>query len=205
MTVKECLIFSAKLKLPPDVNKEERVQELIDSLRLNKCVNTKIGGPLLKGISGGEKKRTSIGVELITDPNLIFLDEPTTGLDSFTATIVIEILQSLAISGRTVITTIHQPNSEIYKMFDQLMLICKGKVIYMNSACMAVDYFSEIGYVCPPTTNPAEYFMDMMSIQDFEDSEEEGNQKQEENDNISDAYNMKIEFLAEQYNESNLK
>lgn len=84
-----------------------RVEEIITELRLGKCRNTKIGGPLVKGVSGGERKRTSIGVELITDPTLIFLDEPTTGLDSFTATSVIETLRELAMSGRTVISTIH--------------------------------------------------------------------------------------------------
>lgn len=85
----------------------ERVGEIIKELRLNKCQYTKIGGPLVKGVSGGERKRTSIGVELITDPNLIFLDEPTTGLDSFTATSVVEMLKDLAFSGRTVVCTIH--------------------------------------------------------------------------------------------------
>ena len=80
-----------------------RVEEIIKELRLKKCENTKIGGPLLIGVSGGERKRTSIGVELITDPNLIFLDEPTTGLDSFTATSVMETLNELAKTGRTII------------------------------------------------------------------------------------------------------
>jgi len=74
---------------------------------LTKCQNTKVGGALVKGISGGERKRTSIGVELITDPQLIFLDEPTTGLDSFTAAAVMETLRALAASGRTVVSTIH--------------------------------------------------------------------------------------------------
>lgn len=83
-----------------------------------KAAETKIGGPLVKGVSGGERKRTSIGVELITDPNLIFLDEPTTGLDSFTATSVVEVLKEMANQGRTVISTIHQPNSDIFNMFD---------------------------------------------------------------------------------------
>ena len=78
---------------------------------------------MVKGISGGERKRTSIGVELITDPQLIFLDEPTTGLDSFTAAGVMETLRALASSGRTVVSTIHQPNSEIYNNFDRLLLI----------------------------------------------------------------------------------
>ena len=74
---------------------------------MTKCQNTKIGGALVKGVSGGERKRASIGVELITDPQLIFLDEPTTGLDSFTAASVMETLRALAASGRTVISTIH--------------------------------------------------------------------------------------------------
>ena len=109
MTVRECLDFAAKLKLPGEYGQKiARVNDLIATLKLNKCQNTRIGGPLVKGVSGGERKRTSIGVELITDPNLIFLDEPTTGLDSFTATSVMESLGDLArIDNRTVISTIH--------------------------------------------------------------------------------------------------
>jgi ABC-type multidrug transport system ATPase subunit len=108
MTVRECLEFAAKLKLKGTMEeKMNRVDEIVKELRLNKCQNTKIGGPLVKGVSGGERKRTSIGVELITDPFLIFLDEPTTGLDSFTATSVCETLRELANSGRTVVSTIH--------------------------------------------------------------------------------------------------
>jgi ATP-binding cassette subfamily G (WHITE) protein 2 len=108
MSVRECLEFAAKLKLSGTLeSKLQRVKSIIEELRLTKCQNTKIGGPLIKGISGGERKRTSIGVELITDPNLIFLDEPTTGLDSFTATSVMEILKDLAKSGRTIVQTIH--------------------------------------------------------------------------------------------------
>jgi len=108
MTVRECLEFAAKLKLHGTYDEKiRRVEEIVKELRLNKCQNTKIGGPLIKGVSGGERKRTSIGVELITDPQLIFLDEPTTGLDSFTATSVMETLRDLALTGRTVISTIH--------------------------------------------------------------------------------------------------
>ena len=107
--MRECLEFVAKLKLPGRLqDKIARVNELIYELKLTKCANTRIGGPLVKGVSGGERKRTSIGVELITDPSLIFLDEPTTGLDSFTATSVMETLGDLARKdGRTVISTIH--------------------------------------------------------------------------------------------------
>ena len=83
--------------------KQRRVDEIIKDLRLNKCQDTYIGGPLIKGVSGGERKRTSIGVELITNPALVFLDEPTTGLDSYTATEVTRLLRNLADQGRTII------------------------------------------------------------------------------------------------------
>jgi ABC-type multidrug transport system ATPase subunit len=75
----------------------------LEDLKLVKCQDTKIGGDLIKGVSGGERKRTSIGVELISNPSLIFLDEPTTGLDSYTATSLMKILRNLANSGRTVV------------------------------------------------------------------------------------------------------
>jgi ATP-binding cassette, subfamily G (WHITE), eye pigment precursor transporter len=134
LTVRECLTFAARMRLPKSVNHEERVNKLIESLKLEKAQNTKIGGSMVKGVSGGERKRTSIGVELITDPSLIFLDEPTTGLDSFTAYTVVQLLKELAISGRTVIATIHQPNSETFDLFDQLMLLADGRTIYLNDA-----------------------------------------------------------------------
>lgn len=177
MTVRECLEFAAKLKLPGTIEqKMDRVEKILTELRLTKCQNTKIGGPLVKGVSGGERKRTSIGVELITDPNLIFLDEPTTGLDSFTATSVMETLKELANQGRTIVQTIHQPNSDIFEMFDRLMLMAKGKIIYFNQADKAVDYFSQISFndkffKCPELSNPSDYFMSIMSIETIEPEE----------------------------------
>lgn len=205
MTVKECLEFAAKLKLPgTDAEKTARVNLLIADLKLHKCKDTKIGGPLVKGVSGGERKRTSIGVELITDPSLIFLDEPTTGLDSFTATSVMEILRNLAIDeGRTVISTIHQPNSDIYEMFDRLMLLARGKIIYLNEACHAVDYFSSIGEPCPELSNPADFFMTMMSIESIELDEQSGAEFVDK-DAIEDKYQKKIIMFDESYKGSAL-
>jgi len=196
MTVRECLEFAAKLKLPGSYSqKMDRVRSIIDELRLNKCQNTKIGGPLIKGVSGGERKRTSIGVELITDPNLIFLDEPTTGLDSFTATSVMETLKELAKSGRTIIQTIHQPNSDIFEMFDRLMLLARGKVIYFNEASLAVDYFSNIGYKCPELSNPADYFMGIMSIESIEN-------EMDQDDDDPGARRRSITFIQGKYEQA---
>ena len=87
---------------------------MIESLGLTKCAETYVGNSLIRGLSGGEKKRTSIGVQLLINPSLIFLDEPTTGLDSTTALNLIRFLNRLAQAGRTVVTTIHQPSSEIF-------------------------------------------------------------------------------------------
>lgn len=208
MTVRECLEFAAKLKLKGTlVQKMERVDEIIKELRLNKCQNTKIGGPLVKGVSGGERKRTSIGVELITDPQLIFLDEPTTGLDSFTATSVIETLRELANSGRTVISTIHQPNSDIYEIFDRLMLLAQGKIIYFNEARLAVDYFGTLGdkYRCPELSNPADHFMSIMSIESQEIADDPEDKNQLTQAQIQEEYTKRIQYFHESYEKSALK
>lgn len=162
-------MFAAKMRLQGSAeSKERRVDYLIKRLRLSKAQNTKIGGALLKGVSGGERKRTSIGVEIITDPQMIFLDEPTTGLDSYTAFVLIDIFKELCSESKTVICTIHQPTSEMYAQFDRLMLLVEGKIIYFNKASLAVDYFSQIEcdnirFACPSKSNPADFFMDMMT------------------------------------------
>jgi ABC-type multidrug transport system ATPase subunit len=92
-------------------------------------------------VSGGERKRTSIAVELITNPSVIFLDEPTTGLDSVTALRIVTVLAEMADHGRNIMCTIHQPNSKIFESFDELMILLKGNIIYQGKASNAVEYF----------------------------------------------------------------
>jgi len=209
MTVRECLTFAARLKLQArEEEKIARVNHMLKTLKLVKCQNTRIGGPLVKGVSGGERKRTSIGVELITDPNLVFLDEPTTGLDSFTATSVMESLSDLASKeNRTVISTIHQPNTDIFDMFDRLVLLARGKIIYFNRADLAVDYFSNLGYTCPDTSNPCDYFMSMMSKESIELDYADENAIGEaglDNQKIDEEYEKLIIFFVENYFKSEL-
>ena len=111
LTPREAITFSANLRIPDSLadQREQRIEEVLDELNLRKCQDTQVGAPGLKrGISGGERKRVAIGVEMVTNPSLLFLDEPTTGLDSFTAKQVIENLRKLAASGRTIVCTIHQ-------------------------------------------------------------------------------------------------
>lgn len=87
-----------------------------------------------------------MGVELITNPSIIYLDEPTTGLDAVTACKICEVLTQMAKAGRTVVCTIHQPNSKIFENFDQLMLLLAGNIIYQGDANDSVEYFKSIGY-----------------------------------------------------------
>ena len=162
MTVREAITMSANLRLPDSVPpkvRSERISEIIEILNLQSCSQTKVGDSIKKGISGGERKRTSIAMELITNPPVLFLDEPTSGLDTKNAYSVVKILHDLAhLQGRTVIATIHQPSSEIFHMFDDLLLMSQGQILYYGPASHAVEYFSERGFVCPQYTNPSDYF-----------------------------------------------
>ena len=161
-----------------------RIEKIIKDLGLEKCRDTWIGNHLFRGLSGGEKKRTAIGVELITDPSVIFLDEPTSGLDSHNALKIVKILDKQARAGKTIIATIHQPSSQIFKSFDRLLLLMEGYAIYQGSASESVKYFAEHGYQCPEYSNPADYFLREFSVPKIQDS----------------AYIQKTRSLSEKYN-----
>ncbi|XP_056616402.1 broad substrate specificity ATP-binding cassette transporter ABCG2-like isoform X1 [Triplophysa dalaica] len=167
LTVRENLAFSANLRLSlkefSSSDKEMRVNSVIQELSLKDCADTKIGTLYLRGVSGGEKKRCSIGMELITFPSLLFLDEPTTGLDANTANSIMELLQKLSKKGKTVIFSIHQPRYSIFRQFDHLALMNKGEIIYAGSADKAIGYFEDLGYKCEPFNNPADFFLDVIN------------------------------------------
>nr|XP_055060493.1 broad substrate specificity ATP-binding cassette transporter ABCG2d [Misgurnus anguillicaudatus] len=166
LTVRENLSFSAALRMSSRVSpreKEIRVNHLISELGLNKVADSKVGTQLIRGISGGERKRTSIGMELIIDPSVLFLDEPTTGLDASTAHSVLLLLKRMAGQGRTIIMSIHQPRYSIYRLFDSLTLLANGKQVYHGPAQDAIEYFAEIGYTCEAHNNPADFFLDVIN------------------------------------------
>ncbi|XP_060887646.1 broad substrate specificity ATP-binding cassette transporter ABCG2 [Labrus mixtus] len=166
LTVRENFSFSAALRLPESVSqqeKEKKVNRLIQELGLNRVADAKVGTQLIRGISGGERKRTNIGMELIIDPSVLFLDEPTTGLDASTANSVLLLLKRMANNGRTIILSIHQPRYSIYRLFDSLTLLVNGKQVYHAPAHSALDYFSDIGYTCEPHNNPADFFLDIIN------------------------------------------
>ncbi|KAK7299912.1 hypothetical protein RJT34_10741 [Clitoria ternatea] len=168
LTVEETLIFSAFLRLPTNMSKQQkyaRVETTIKELGLERCRHTKTGGGYLKGISGGERKRTSIGYEILVDPSLLLLDEPTSGLDSTSANKLLLTLQGLAKGGRTIITTIHQPSSRIFHMFDKLLLISEGYPVYYGKARDSMQYFSSLKFTPEIPMNPAEFLLDLATGQ----------------------------------------
>eukprot|EP00005_Dracoamoeba_jomungandri_P002507 CAMPEP_0174254988 /NCGR_PEP_ID=MMETSP0439-20130205/4318_1 /TAXON_ID=0 /ORGANISM="Stereomyxa ramosa, Strain Chinc5" /LENGTH=591 /DNA_ID=CAMNT_0015336919 /DNA_START=239 /DNA_END=2011 /DNA_ORIENTATION=- len=172
LTARESLVFSAALRRPFSEmlhykSNNNKVQAIIEELGLDKCANTRIGTPLRPGISGGQRKRVAVGTELITDPSLLFLDEPTSGLDSSTARTLITTLKKLADAGRTIISTIHQPSSDIFRMFDKLIVMTEGHIMYQGTAKDSVPYFSQLNFKCPKFTNPAEFILDIAKEDSF--------------------------------------
>ncbi|TSK22500.1 ATP-binding cassette sub-family G member 2 [Bagarius yarrelli] len=166
LTVRENLNFSAALRLSSSVKQKEkkaRVNRLISELGLTKVADRRVGTQLIRGISGGERKRTAIGMEMIIDPSVLFLDEPTTGLDASTANSVLLLLKRMANNGHTIIMSIHQPRYSIYQLFDNLTLLVNGKQVYHGPAGNTLDYFANIGYECEAHNNPADFFLDVIN------------------------------------------
>jgi len=164
LTVRETFRFHATMKMSGSAREhiEERVQDVIDELGLTKVGDELVGTQFRRGISGGEKKRVSIGCELLTDPGLLFLDEPTTGLDAFNSLAVMKTLQKLASRGRTIICTIHQPRSTIFELFDRLLILSLGRPVYFGQASQAVNYFAQLGAHCRQFINPADFVLDVV-------------------------------------------
>ncbi|XP_075421669.1 broad substrate specificity ATP-binding cassette transporter ABCG2 isoform X2 [Ascaphus truei] len=166
LTVRENLQFSAALRLPKTLRqkeKDDRISQIIKELGLTKVADSKVGTQMIRGVSGGERKRTNIGMELITDPAILFLDEPTTGLDASTANAVLLLLKKMSRQGKTIIFSIHQPRYSIFRLFDCLTLLAGGRMLYHGPAQNALEYFTGLGYVCESHNNPADFFLDIIN------------------------------------------
>ncbi|KAJ8314084.1 hypothetical protein KUTeg_008645 [Tegillarca granosa] len=168
LTVREHLVFRALLRMDTRIRKParlERVEQVIQELGLTKCADSLIGTPgRKKGISGGEMKRLSFASEVLTNPPLMFVDEATSGLDSFMAQNVVHTLKMMVSKGRTILCTIHQPSSEVYDMFDEVLLLAEGRVAFMGPTKEALGYFSRLGYNCPVNYNPADFFIMNLAV-----------------------------------------
>ncbi|KAK9072311.1 hypothetical protein SSX86_008744 [Deinandra increscens subsp. villosa] len=164
LTVTETLIFTALLRLPKDLTSQEKVthaEDVINQLRLTRCKNVIIGGPGLRGVSGGERKRVSIGQEMLINPSLLFLDEPTSGLDSTTAQRIVSTIRELARGGRTVVMTIHQPSSKLFYAFHKVLLLSEGNSLFFGKGSEVMSYFDSIGFSPSVAMNPSDFLLDL--------------------------------------------
>jgi ABC-type multidrug transport system ATPase subunit len=167
LTVAETLWYTALLRLPRALGageKRAQAEAVMRELGLAKVAHSMVGGVRgLRGLSGGERKRVSIGLEMLVDPSLLLLDEPTSGLDSTTAARIVGTLRRMAADGgRTVVVTIHQPSSRLYHMFDKVLLLsADGCPIYYGRAADALSYFASVGFASPLSLNPADLMLDL--------------------------------------------
>ncbi|TLS27661.1 hypothetical protein PpBr36_04818 [Pyricularia pennisetigena] len=176
LTVRETLRFSAGLRLPSWMSREEknkRAEEVLLKMGLKDCADNLVGNDLIKGISGGEKRRVTIAIQILTDPRVLLLDEPTSGLDAFTTLSLMELFAGLASEGRTLILTIHQARSDLFQQFGNVLLLARGgSPVYSGPAAQMVEYFARHGYRCPVNNNPADYALDLITI-DLQHAERE--------------------------------
>lgn len=162
LTIRETLQYSANLRLreaSTNAERREIVEEVILELSLKEVANTRV-----MYCSGGEKRRTSLAIQLLSNPSVLYLDEPTTGLDATSAFHLVTTLEALARKGRTIVTTIHQPRSEIWSLFDRVVLLTQGNCAYSGPAAECIPYFTTLGFPLPPFCNPAEHIIDAVAV-----------------------------------------
>ena len=168
LTVRETLRYAAGLRLPKWMSKQQKMQkaeEILLKMGLKDCADNLIGNDLIKGISGGEKRRVTIAVQILTEPRVLLLDEPLSGLDAFTALSIMDVLLGLAHEGRTLIVTIHQPRSDLFAHFGNLLLLARGgHPVFAGPATQMLSHFAVQGYDCPRHVNPADFALDLITV-----------------------------------------
>ncbi|XP_038204368.1 ATP-binding cassette sub-family G member 3-like isoform X2 [Arvicola amphibius] len=195
VTVRENVEFSAALRLPMTMTRDEkrrRINEVLELLHLDKVSNVK---PRSKEL----RKRTSIAMELVAEHPILFLDDPTTGLDSSTTTVVISVLRTMSMRGQTIIFSINQPPYSIFRFFDSLTLVASGKVMFHGPGQEALEFFKSAGYEYDSHNNPADFFLEIINGHHFSalfDTEEDGR------DDPSERQHQVREKLANMYAQS---
>lgn len=168
LTVEETLYYAAQLRLPSSLSNAQRMSRINEVLVLMGIEHTRkviVGNTRRKGISGGERKRVCVAIEILNRPKLLFLDEPTSGLDSSTAFSVCKALKHLADIGEcTVICTIHQPQPKVFRLFDNLILMKQGSIVYQGNSMKVVSFLENIGMPCPVDVNIADHLLNVVSV-----------------------------------------
>ena len=168
LTVRENILHSARIRLPSylsDKDIQTHVDLVLKCLKLSHVQDSRVGSTAAPIISGGERKRVSIGMELAAAPMALFLDEPTSGLDATSASSIMSILKAVSSLGITVVTIIHQPRHEIFKALDSILLLGAGRVVYSGKEADAQAYFEDCGFSFPEGHNPADTIMDIIAGQ----------------------------------------
>lgn len=168
LTVRETLRFAAGLRLPKWMSSEQKTQraeEILLKMGLKDCADNLIGNDLVKGISGGEKRRVTIAVQILTEPRVLLLDEPLSGLDAFTAFSIMDVLRGLVNEGRTLIVTIHQPRSDLFTHFGNILLLARGgEPVYVGPGREMLPYLASHGFHCDRHVNPADFALDLITV-----------------------------------------
>jgi ABC-type multidrug transport system ATPase subunit len=176
LTVRQVLTFSAQMRLPRSMSDESKilvVESVLHALGLESVQNQTIGDENVHGLSGGQRKRVNIAIELVSAPLALFLDEPISGLDSSSAFEVITNLLSFMPLNMNIVAVMHQPRNDIFNLFDQILLLSKGgRLVFSGKRLLMMPYFEMLGFSFDPMLNPADQVLDIISgIQLSEDSQ----------------------------------
>ena len=168
LTVYETLYYAAELRMhnTTKTSKEraQRIEEVLGLLEIPHTRNTIIGNSRRKGISGGERKRVSVAIEMLNRPELLFMDGPTTGLDSTTAFTVCKVFKKMTEMGEcTMVCTMEQPSPRVFRLFDNLILLKKGEIFYIGHSVKTVKFLEAIGQPCPADLNLADHLVNLIS------------------------------------------